>query len=82
VRHYWRVRAKDAATNLSPWSVTETFLVDTGLPATPVATAVSPDPTASASVLLAWSAVSDAVVYDVQVSADTGDFEPLAAQGG
>ena len=83
--HYWRVRARDNAGNVSGWSGSRSFTIDTTAPAvptllTPSDGALSNTPTPT----LDWSDSSDASGiqgYEVQVDADAGFSAPLEWSG-
>ncbi|MCG8462306.1 MAG: hypothetical protein MI919_38975, partial [Holophagales bacterium] len=66
--YYWRVASRDEVSNDSAFSATQTFDVDTTAPGVPSLTPVSPDPTNNRRPTLAWSSVSGADSYRLQVS--------------
>ncbi len=73
--HYWKVRATDAAGNVSGWSVSWSFLVDATPPTVPILIAPSDGGTVTTSpAIFTWSVPSDANGidhYDIEIS-ETG----------
>jgi len=73
----WKVRARDAANNLSDWSTIWTFVIDTVLPGTP-----SPSSPADGMITtdntptFDWSDVAGAVEYSLQVDDDPNFSSP------
>ncbi len=65
---YWRVSSKDSAGNESAFSAASSFTEDRTAPGVPVLTAVTPDPTSNPRPVLAWSSISGAVRYHLQIS--------------
>ncbi len=72
---YWRVRQKDWAQNLGPWSTVGSFTLDTIGPAAPVLVAPTDDLFISDTTpYLDWNIGGDAVEYQIMV--DTSDSYP------
>jgi hypothetical protein len=60
--YYWRVRASDAAGNLSPWSVTRSVLIESSLTSAPLLYRYD-----TATPTLTWGSITWATGYQVQV---------------
>ncbi|MGI5861503.1 MAG: carboxypeptidase regulatory-like domain-containing protein, partial [Myxococcales bacterium] len=73
---YWRVRARDAAGNLSAWSAAGSFERDTAPPANPPLLAPADEAfVPSRAISLSWEPVADAAAYFV----DTSQLPTLAS---
>ncbi len=79
--HFWRVRSRDAAGNVSDWSAVRNFTVDTVVPAAPVLQAPADGAfVATSAPALDWSDSTDVNGirdYDVEVDSDAGFAPPL-----
>lgn len=64
-QYYWRVAAYDAGKNMSTWSNTRTFTVDTVKPAAPQLTAPANNATIQGIPTYMWKAVTGAKFYQV-----------------
>ena len=70
---YWRVRARDANTNVSAWTAYDTFVLDKTPPGPPT----SPVPIAgyqtnSTSITFSWTAPTGATRYRLEIAYDSG----------
>ena len=81
--HSWKVRAKDAAGNMSDWSETRSFTVDTTGPGTPLL--ISPSQNALLNfndVNLDWSDVTDNLSlagYELEISSTVLGMSPVVS---
>jgi hypothetical protein len=74
---WWRVRTFDAAGKPGAFSTASSFVVDLTAPAVPVLVPVTPNPTNNRRPSLAWSAVTGASSYRVQISSTSSFTAPL-----
>jgi RHS repeat-associated protein len=74
---YWRVRGVDTFGQPGPYSASSSFQILTTPPAVPRLIPVAPDPTNNAQPRLAWTAVTGATSYRVQVASGSAFAVPL-----